>query len=47
MSGLAALVRITHSEAANDTLIVNGLGGVDTITTGPGVTALIMVTANQ
>jgi len=46
VSGLAAFVRITHPEAANDTLIVNGLGGADTITPGPGVTALIMLTLN-
>ncbi len=44
VTGLAALVRIKHSEAANDSLIVNGLGGVDTITAGPGVAALIMLT---
>jgi Ca2+-binding RTX toxin-like protein len=47
VSGLAAQVRITHSEAANDTLIVNGLGGVDTIAAGPGLPALITVTINQ
>jgi Ca2+-binding RTX toxin-like protein len=47
VSGLAALVRIRNSEQANDDLIVNGLGGVDTITIGPGVTTLIDVTANQ
>jgi Ca2+-binding RTX toxin-like protein len=47
VSGLAAFVRITHSEAANDLLTVNGLGGTDTITVGPGVDALIMVIINQ
>jgi hypothetical protein len=46
VSGLAALVRITNSEAF-DNLTVNGLGGTDTITTGAGVTALISVTVNQ
>jgi Ca2+-binding RTX toxin-like protein len=46
VSGLHASVRITHSEAANDALVVNGLGGVDTITPGPGLAALIMVTIN-
>lgn len=46
VSGLAATTRITHSEPANDLLTVNGLGGVDTITTGPGVTALIMLIVN-
>ena len=34
-------------EVANDDLIVNGLGGVDDIIVGPGVTTLIGVTANQ
>jgi hypothetical protein len=47
VSGLAALVHITHSEVANDNLTVNGLGGTDTITTGAGVTALIDVIVNQ
>jgi Ca2+-binding RTX toxin-like protein len=47
VSGLSALVRITHSEAANDNLTVNGLAGADTITTGAGVTNLIIVTVNQ
>ena len=47
VSGLAAQVRITHSEAANDALIVNGLGGTDAFTLGPGVTALIGVILNQ
>jgi Ca2+-binding RTX toxin-like protein len=47
VSGLAALVRITNSEAANDDLVVNGLGGTDTITTGGGVAALIEVIFNQ
>ena len=46
VTGLSAFVRIKHSEAANDSLIVNGLGGVDTITSGPGVAALIMLTMN-
>jgi Ca2+-binding RTX toxin-like protein len=45
--GLAALVHILHSEAANDDLIANGLGGTDTITTGPGVSTLIEVIVNQ
>jgi Ca2+-binding RTX toxin-like protein len=46
-SGLAAVVRIMHPEVANDDLIVNGLGGLDVITTGTGVTNLIGVTINQ
>ena len=31
VSGLAAQVTIAHAEGANDTLVVNGLGGNDTI----------------
>lgn len=34
-------------EPANDSLMVNGLGGVDTITAGPGIATLIMLTINQ
>jgi hypothetical protein len=30
-----------------DSLIVNGLGGTDTINAGPGVTSLIGLTINQ
>ncbi len=47
VTGLAAFIRITNSEVANDTLDVNGLGGVDTITFDPAVLALIMLTINQ
>jgi Ca2+-binding RTX toxin-like protein len=47
VSGLAATVRILHPEVANDDVIINGLGGVDDIITGPGVTTLIGVTVNQ
>jgi Ca2+-binding RTX toxin-like protein len=47
VSGLAALVRILHPEVANDSLIVNGLGGTDTFNVGSGVSALIGVTVNQ
>ncbi len=47
VTGLAAQVQIAHPEVANDSLIVNGLGGIDSINTGPGVTSLIGVTANQ
>ena len=47
VTGLSASVRILHSEPANDTLTINGLGGADTITPGPGVSALIALTVNQ
>ncbi len=47
VTGLPALVRIFHSESAFDSLIVNGLGGADTFTTGPGVGSLIMLTTND
>jgi len=46
VSGLAATVRVDHPEAS-DQLIVNGLGGVDTFTTGPGLEGLILLTINQ
>src|SRR5215211_6287843 len=39
-------LRIDHSEAANDKLTVNGLGGADTITAGPGLAALIQLVIN-
>jgi Ca2+-binding RTX toxin-like protein len=47
VSGLAAALRITNSEAANDDLILNGLGGTDTFFTGVGVSSLIEVFTNQ
>ena len=45
--GLAPRVRIEHSEAANDTLTVNGLGGNDNFSVGAGLGALIQVTVNE
>jgi Ca2+-binding RTX toxin-like protein len=47
VSGLGPLLRIKHPEPGIDSLIINGLGGVDSFTIGPGVTTLIGVTANQ
>jgi len=47
VSGLVPSVHITHSESANDSLIVNGLGGTDTFTVGPGVSTLMTVVTNQ
>jgi Ca2+-binding RTX toxin-like protein len=46
VNGAPAEVQIDHSEAANDKLIVNGLGGADTITAGPGLAALIQLVIN-
>ena len=43
MTGLAAAVKIEHSEAANDLLNVNGLDGNDTISGAVGLAALIKV----
>jgi Ca2+-binding RTX toxin-like protein len=43
VTGLAAAVKIEHSEAANDLLNVNGLGGNDTISGAVGLAALITV----
>jgi Ca2+-binding RTX toxin-like protein len=47
VSGLAALVRITHPEVSFDSLTVNGLAGSDTFNVGAGVTTLIHLTTNQ
>jgi Ca2+-binding RTX toxin-like protein len=47
VAGLSALVRILHSEAANDDLVINGLGGTDVFNIGSGVTSLIEVFANH
>ena len=41
VTGLAATVKIEHSEAANDLLNVNGLAGNDTINGSVGLAALI------
>jgi Ca2+-binding RTX toxin-like protein len=41
VTGLAAAVRIEHSEAANDLLRVNTLAGNDNVVVGAGVAALI------
>ena len=46
VSGLAAAVRITHPDLV-DRLVVNGLGGVDTFTAGPGVDLLLWLTIDQ
>jgi Ca2+-binding RTX toxin-like protein len=44
--GAPVALRIDHSEAANDKLTVNGLGGADTITAGDGLAALIQLVIN-
>ena len=44
--GAPVNLRIDHSEAANDKLTVNGLGGADTITGGPGLADLIQLVIN-
>jgi Ca2+-binding RTX toxin-like protein len=46
VNGAPVSVQIDHSEAANDKLTVNGLGGADTITAGPGLAALIQLVIN-
>ena len=46
VTGLAAAVKIEHSEAANDVLNVNALGGNDTINGSVGLAALIKVVAD-
>lgn len=47
VTGLAAQVQIAHPEPASDTLVVNGLGGTNSISVGPGVTSLMNVIVNQ
>jgi Ca2+-binding RTX toxin-like protein len=47
VSGLAAQVQILNPEVADDTVVLNGLGGTDSFNVGPGVTALIGVILNQ
>ncbi len=44
--GAPVNVQIDHSEAANDKLTVNGLGGADTITAEDGLAALIQLVIN-
>jgi Ca2+-binding RTX toxin-like protein len=46
VNGAPVTVQIEHSEAANDKLTVNGLGGADTITGGPDLAALIQLVIN-
>jgi Ca2+-binding RTX toxin-like protein len=46
VSGLTTLVRIKHPEVSYDNLTVNGLGGTDTINSGPDVGTLIGLTVN-
>jgi Ca2+-binding RTX toxin-like protein len=46
VNGAPVAVQIDDSEAANDKLTVNGLGGADTITGGPGLAALIQLVIN-
>jgi hypothetical protein len=45
--GLTPRVRIAHSEAANDSVTINGLGGNDRFAIGAGLDALIQVTVNE
>ena len=47
VTGIAPRVRIAHSEAANDRLILNGLGGNDRFFVGAGLGALIQLSVNQ
>jgi hypothetical protein len=43
VSGLAAFVRITHTDPTLDTLVIDSGAGVDDVTVDPAVTALILV----
>jgi Ca2+-binding RTX toxin-like protein len=44
VSGLRTLVRIDHPEVANDSLVVNALGGSDSISSSGNLAALIKLT---
>ncbi|MFL5931139.1 MAG: beta strand repeat-containing protein [Gaiellaceae bacterium] len=46
VNGVPPAVQIDHSEAANDKLTINGLGGADTITGDVGLGALIQLVIN-
>jgi hypothetical protein len=43
VSGLAAFVRITHADAASDTLVIDPVAGVDQVAIDPAVNGLIQV----
>jgi RTX calcium-binding nonapeptide repeat (4 copies) len=43
VSGLAALVRITHADAASDRLVIDTLAGADDVALDPALAALILV----
>jgi Ca2+-binding RTX toxin-like protein len=43
VSGLAALVRVTHADPASDTLIIDSIGGANHVSVDPAVEALIQV----
>jgi len=47
VSGLSASVRVTGADPTLDALTVNGLLGTDTITTGPGVSSLIILNVSE
>ncbi len=47
LSGLAATVRIANADPALDELVLNTLAGLDQVTVGAGVAALIGVTVND
>jgi hypothetical protein len=43
VSGLAALVRITHADAASDKLVIDTLAGADDVVLDPALAALMLV----
>ena len=43
VSGLAAFVGITHTDAASDALVIDSLAGVDEVAVDPALAALILV----
>lgn len=41
VSGLAALVRVTHADPSRDTLVIDPVTGIDNVAIDPAVNALI------
>jgi hypothetical protein len=43
VSGLAAVVRVSNADATADTLVIDGLGGVDSVSLDPALGGLVLV----
>ena len=45
VSGLAAVVRVSNADATADTLAIDSLGGVDSVSLDPALGGVILVSA--